>query len=270
MTELSDARPITGERTVLPVLDHRHRSDGLRWLKVLLPGRPNSHTGWIQQRATTPSFTHWQLTVSLSARTVTVFYAGHVVTTFSAVVGKPTTPTPTGSFFVEENVTLTPEQSGAPYALALSARSNALARVRRRPRPDRAPRHREHRRHPGHRRLPRMRTPRHRRTSPGSQPASPPAFPSRSSSERRPTPGTRREPVITPAASLALASVPPSSCPRSPSRSASHPNWWFASTVSAASCLVRPTSAICSTRRSSAASERRLESPERRSSVRER
>ena len=126
VTELSDARPITGERTVLPVLSGATDTHGLRWLKVLLPGRPNSHTGWIEQRATTPSVTHWQLTVSLSARTVTVFYAGHAVTTFSAVVGKPTTPTPTGSFFVEENVTLTPEQSGAPYALALSARSNAL------------------------------------------------------------------------------------------------------------------------------------------------
>ncbi len=125
-TELSDARPITGERTVLPVIARATGRYGLRWLKVLLPGRPNSHTGWIQQRATTQSFTRWQITVSLSARTVTVFYAGHVVTTFSAVVGKPTTPTPTGSFFVEENVTLTPAQSGAPYALALSARSNAL------------------------------------------------------------------------------------------------------------------------------------------------
>ena len=125
-TELSDARPITGERTVLPVLASATGPHGLHWLEVLLPGRPNSHTGWIQQRATTQSSTHWQITVNLSARTVTVFYAGLAVKTFSAVVGKPTTPTPTGSFFVEENVTLTPAQSGAPYALALSARSNAL------------------------------------------------------------------------------------------------------------------------------------------------
>ena len=127
LTELSDGRPITGERTVLPVVGSATGPYGLRWLEVLLPGRPNSHTGWIQQRATTRSYTRWQLTVSLSARTVTVFYAGRVVKIFSAVVGKPTTPTPTGSFFVEENVTLTPAQSGAPYALALSARSNALA-----------------------------------------------------------------------------------------------------------------------------------------------
>ena len=127
LTELSDGRPISGERTVLPVVGRATGPYGLRWLEVLLPGRPNSHTGWIQQRATTQSFTRWQLSVSLSARTVTVFYAGRAIKTFSVVVGKPTTPTPTGSFFVEENVTLAPQQSGAPYALALSARSNALA-----------------------------------------------------------------------------------------------------------------------------------------------
>jgi lipoprotein-anchoring transpeptidase ErfK/SrfK len=127
LTELSDGRPITGERTVLPVVGRATGPHGLRWLEVLLPGRPDSHTGWIQQRATTQSSTPWRLTVSLSARTVTVFYAGRAIKTFSAVVGKPSTPTPTGTFFVEENVTLAPQQSGAPYALALSARSNALA-----------------------------------------------------------------------------------------------------------------------------------------------
>ena len=126
VTELSDVRPITGERTVLPVIARSTGPHGLRWLEVLLPGRPNSHTGWIQQRATTQSFTRWQITVRLSTRTVTVSYAGRAIKIFSAVVGKPTTPTPTGSFFVEENVTLDPQQSGAPYALALSARSNVL------------------------------------------------------------------------------------------------------------------------------------------------
>jgi len=126
VTELSDGRPITGQRTVLPVVGRATGPRGLRWLEVLLPGRPNSHTGWIQQRATTESSTRWQITVNLTRRTVTVFYAGRAIKTFSAVVGKPTTPTPTGRFFVEENVTLAPWQSGAPYALALSARSNAL------------------------------------------------------------------------------------------------------------------------------------------------
>jgi lipoprotein-anchoring transpeptidase ErfK/SrfK len=126
VTELSDARPITGERTVLPVVGRATGPYGLRWLEVLLPGRPNSHTGWIQQRATQESFTPWRIVIGLSTRTVTVYFAGRAIRTFRAVVGKPATPTPTGRFFVEENVKLTPQQSGAPFALALSARSNAL------------------------------------------------------------------------------------------------------------------------------------------------
>jgi lipoprotein-anchoring transpeptidase ErfK/SrfK len=126
VTELSDLRPITGERTVLPVIARATGPRGLRWLEVLLPGRPNGHTGWIQRRATTTSFTRWRISVRLSTRTVTIFYAGRLTKTFSAVVGKPSTPTPTGRFFVEENVPLDSRQSGAPFALALSARSNAL------------------------------------------------------------------------------------------------------------------------------------------------
>ncbi|HEY1776670.1 MAG TPA: L,D-transpeptidase [Solirubrobacteraceae bacterium] len=126
VTELSDVRPITAERTVLPIIGHAAGPRGLRWVEVLLPGRPNGHTGWIRRRATTESITRWRLTISLSMRTVTVFYAGRAVRTLLAVVGKPSTPTPTGRFFVEETVAMGPQQSGAPYALALSARSDAL------------------------------------------------------------------------------------------------------------------------------------------------
>jgi hypothetical protein len=41
-------------------------------------------------------------------------------------VGKPSTPTPAGHFFVEEAVALTPQDAGAPFALATSARSQVL------------------------------------------------------------------------------------------------------------------------------------------------
>ena len=44
----------------------------------------------------------------------------------TAIVGKPSTPTPHGAFFVEESVKLRAGDAGAPYALALSARSAVL------------------------------------------------------------------------------------------------------------------------------------------------
>jgi lipoprotein-anchoring transpeptidase ErfK/SrfK len=48
------------------------------------------------------------------------------VRSFAAVVGKPSTPTPRGRFFVEESVRMLPGSAGTPYALATSARSNVL------------------------------------------------------------------------------------------------------------------------------------------------
>jgi lipoprotein-anchoring transpeptidase ErfK/SrfK len=118
--------PITESRTVLPVLGHRTGSDGLRWLHVMLPGRPNGSTGWISQRATVSSQTGWHIVVDTSSRRVTVYRRSRPGRVFKAVVGKASTPTPLGKFFVEEAIQLPPTATGAPYALALSARSTVL------------------------------------------------------------------------------------------------------------------------------------------------
>jgi lipoprotein-anchoring transpeptidase ErfK/SrfK len=123
---VSSHRPITGGRTVLPVLERRAGAHGRRWLRVELPGRPNGHTGWIRRVATTSRTTRWHLVVRTSAQRVLVYRSGRLVRAFGAVVGKPSTPTPLGRFFVEEAVELKRWDVGAPYALALSARSTVL------------------------------------------------------------------------------------------------------------------------------------------------
>ena len=110
-------RPLTHVRTRLPVLG---RSGA--WVHVRLPGRPNGHAGWISADRTRPSHTDWLIAMSVSKRLVTVFHQGRVLGRFRAVVGRPSTPTPHGTFFVEETMRL--PSIGAPYALALSARSN--------------------------------------------------------------------------------------------------------------------------------------------------
>ena len=122
---VNERRPITGERTVLPVIGHRS-VDGSGWLHVLLPGRPNGHAGWIRRAGTTATRTSWHVVVDLSSRRVTIYRNGRSVRTFQAIVGKPATPTPRGEFFVEETVQLAPDAVGAPFALALSARSDVL------------------------------------------------------------------------------------------------------------------------------------------------
>ena len=123
---LSARRPITGSWTVLPVLGHATAAGGARWLRVRLPGRPNSATGWIQQRGTRATSTSWRIVVRTAARRVRVYRKGRLARSFAVVVGKPATPTPHGHFFVEESVRLLPNGIGGPYALATSARSNVL------------------------------------------------------------------------------------------------------------------------------------------------
>ena len=119
-------RPITEARTVLPVLGHTTGRDGIRWLRVRLPGRPNGRTGWINRRATRSYRTSWHLIVNTSSRQVTAYRFNRRARVFKAVVGKPSTPTPRGEFFVEESILLPAGAVGAPFALALSARSNVL------------------------------------------------------------------------------------------------------------------------------------------------
>jgi lipoprotein-anchoring transpeptidase ErfK/SrfK len=119
-------RPITGEQTTLPVIGRSTGPGGARWLHVMLPGRPDGSTGWIAQDGTRELITGWRIIVDLTARRLRVYHNGHTARTFRAVIGKPSTPTPTGQFFVEETVQMPVGHPGGPFALALSARSNVL------------------------------------------------------------------------------------------------------------------------------------------------
>jgi lipoprotein-anchoring transpeptidase ErfK/SrfK len=119
-------RPITGEQTTLPVLGSSVNRHGQHWLKVRLPGRPNSSTGWIKRAGTQRDSTSWNIQIDTAARRVSIYHHGKLATSFSAVVGKPSTPTPKGDFFVEETVIMPTSEPGGPYALATSARSNVL------------------------------------------------------------------------------------------------------------------------------------------------
>jgi L,D-transpeptidase catalytic domain len=118
-------RPLTGVRTVLPVLGRALTPGGQSWVHVRLPGRPNGHEGWIRAYRTRRTFTQWRLSLDLSARRVTVYHHGRALRRFPAVVGKPSTPTPIGRFFIEEALDIS-AQVGGPFALATSARSNVL------------------------------------------------------------------------------------------------------------------------------------------------
>jgi len=119
-------RPLTGVRTVLPVLASAIDGKGQAWMRVRLPGRPNGRKGWILAAKTRSRSTAWHVAVDLSKRRVSVYRDGRVERRWQAIVGSPSTPTPRGLFFVEEAVALSPLDAGGPYALAASARSEVL------------------------------------------------------------------------------------------------------------------------------------------------
>ncbi len=119
-------RPITGTRTVLPVIGRTAHRGKPAWLHVRLPGRPNGRTGWITKSGTAHALTSWHIVVRASPRRVMVYRWSRLVRVFKAIVGKPSTPTPLGEFFVEESVRMPADSVGAPFALALSAHSTVL------------------------------------------------------------------------------------------------------------------------------------------------
>ncbi len=123
---VSAQRPITRARTVLPVTGHARDAAGRLWLRVRLPGRPNSGVGWIERAGTRAGTTNVRLVLDISRRKVTAYVRGRPVRSFAAIVGARSTPTPIGEFFVEEAIALPSTAVGAPYALALSARSNVF------------------------------------------------------------------------------------------------------------------------------------------------
>ncbi len=100
--------------------------DGRRWFKVRLPDRPNDDAGWFSADLVRVSTTPWRIEVSTIASRVTVERAGWPVTSFPAVVGKPSTPTPHGLFAIDEPIRQPSRSELGPWALFLTAHSRVL------------------------------------------------------------------------------------------------------------------------------------------------
>jgi lipoprotein-anchoring transpeptidase ErfK/SrfK len=127
VARLGTQAPWAGGPNQLLVLAARTDRLGRRWLRVRLTSRPNDAAGWLLADHAVLSRTRWRVELDLSARRMTVRHGGRVVRRFSAVVGKPSTPTPTGLFAIAEKVRQ-PSPGGflGPWALHLSANSDVL------------------------------------------------------------------------------------------------------------------------------------------------
>lgn len=95
------------------------------WLKIQLVARPNGATGWVHLTDFSQYEAPYRIVVQRCAKKLSVVKAGKVTWQRPVAVGKPSTPTPTGEFFVDF---ITPMRCCAygPVMLSVSGFSNVL------------------------------------------------------------------------------------------------------------------------------------------------
>lgn len=109
-----------GEPRVFLVREARER-----WLRVLLPMRPNGAEGWISSGDVRLSRHRFTGRVDLSERRLTVIRGANVILRRRVSIGQPESPTPTGLFFTTV-VVRAPDPAGpyGPLAIGLSGFSD--------------------------------------------------------------------------------------------------------------------------------------------------
>jgi lipoprotein-anchoring transpeptidase ErfK/SrfK len=97
------------------------------WEQIYLPVRPNGTTGWVQDDTVQLAIDDYSVSVSLGAKTVSVYKDGALIDRYKAATGTSATPTPRGHFYIDE-LLAQPNPGGAygPYAFGLSAFSDVL------------------------------------------------------------------------------------------------------------------------------------------------
>ena len=92
-----------------------------------LPVKPNEATGWVRAADVRVAAVRTRVLVDLSERRVTLFRSGKRVLTTRAAVGSTSTPTPTGTFYVDQR--LYSNDPGGPFgpsAVGIAAYSEVL------------------------------------------------------------------------------------------------------------------------------------------------
>ncbi len=118
-----EATTILGTASVLVVLEGPESG----WARVMLPGRPNGSEGWIETAGMTLYVVESHIEVDLSDHQLRYYEDGEEVLTTTVAIGSSSNPTPTGTFFVTDNVTLkNPDSPWGPHALGLSGRSDTV------------------------------------------------------------------------------------------------------------------------------------------------
>ena len=81
------------------------RVKGALWLQVRIPGRPNGRKGWVPREALGPlKVVRTQLRVNRTTLRATLYKRGRKIWSSPIGVGKASTPTPAGRFWIRERL----------------------------------------------------------------------------------------------------------------------------------------------------------------------
>jgi L,D-transpeptidase catalytic domain len=116
-----------GQAEIYLALAEQQPTPSERWLRVELPGRPNGRTGWIPRDAlgTLHTVDGW-LQIDERDLRATLFRDGHPIFEAPVGVGKASTVTPTGHFYVIEKLITVNAPVYGPLALGTSAYAPTL------------------------------------------------------------------------------------------------------------------------------------------------
>jgi lipoprotein-anchoring transpeptidase ErfK/SrfK len=116
----------SNRRAVYPVLRHQVLADGTEWLQVQALRDRTQVAVWIPKWATHQLWIAYRIKVDISSRLATIYRDGQVLRRFRVVVGSPSTPTPTGHWYIVDRLRLRTSWAWGKWALATSAFSRIL------------------------------------------------------------------------------------------------------------------------------------------------
>jgi lipoprotein-anchoring transpeptidase ErfK/SrfK len=116
-----------GTVNITSILGSKEDRGGHVWVRVSLPVLPNGTTGWVPRAALGGyGYVATRLVVNVESFRVTLLRGDRAVFKAAAGVGKASSPTPKGEFFIRDRVTDFNNPFYGPVAFGTSARSNTL------------------------------------------------------------------------------------------------------------------------------------------------
>jgi hypothetical protein len=117
-----------GQAELYEALLSAQLASGESWIEIELPGRPNGQTGWVPSGALDSLHAvDGYLLIDRSTLRATLFRDGHAIFSAPVGVGKATTITPSGRFYVMEKLRTVNAPVYGPFARGTSAYAPTLS-----------------------------------------------------------------------------------------------------------------------------------------------